>query len=177
MDLTNKNMKFLSLLLLASFLFITACDSKDAVPEDTAEDNMLVKTDEDFLAMMIPHHQDAVDMSEVIIAKSSNEELKTFAQKVIDAQSAEIETMEGWAEEWFGGVDTKGHETMADLNSFSGEELDNMYIDQMIEHHQSAIDVSQDIKKYSNRDEILELADAIITTQSAEIDELEGMKN
>lgn len=177
MDLTNKNMKFLSLLLLASFLFVTACDSKDAVPEDTAEDEMLVKTDEDFLAMMIPHHEDAVNMSEVIVAKSSNEELKTFAQKVIDAQSAEIETMEGWAEEWFGGVDTKGHEMMSDLNSFTGEELDSMYIDQMIEHHQSAIDVSQDIKKYSNRDEILELADTIISTQSAEIDELEGMKN
>lgn len=171
-------MRIISLLLLASFLFVTACDFKDAVPEDTAKDDMLVTDDEDFLAMMIPHHEEAIKSSETIVAKSSNTELKEFAQKVIDAQTTEVESMKGWATTWFQGVDTEDYESMMpELSMLSGDELDQAYIEGMIDHHQEAVDFAQDIKKYSNRKEILELADSIISTQSAEIDTLESMKN
>ena len=44
----------------------------------------------DFLKGMIPHHQGAIDMSEELIKKSKDTELKAFAQKIIDAQKAEV---------------------------------------------------------------------------------------
>ncbi len=45
---------------------------------------------------MIPHHQGAIDMSEELIKKSKDAELKAFAQKMIDAQKAEIKMMQDW---------------------------------------------------------------------------------
>jgi uncharacterized protein (DUF305 family) len=50
--------------------------------------------DIDFLKGMIPHHQGAIDMSEELIKKSKDPELKAFAQKIIDAQKAEIKMMQ-----------------------------------------------------------------------------------
>ena len=48
----------------------------------------------DFLKGMIPHHQGAIDMSEELIKKSKDTELKAFAQKIIDAQKAEVKLMQ-----------------------------------------------------------------------------------
>jgi len=50
--------------------------------------------DVDFLKGMIPHHQGAIEMSEELIKKSKDKELKAFAQKMIDAQKAEIKMMQ-----------------------------------------------------------------------------------
>jgi uncharacterized protein (DUF305 family) len=50
--------------------------------------------DTDFLKGMIPHHQGAIDMSEELIKKSKDPELKAFAQKIIEAQKAEIKMMQ-----------------------------------------------------------------------------------
>jgi uncharacterized protein (DUF305 family) len=52
-----------------------------------------------FLKMMIPHHQDAIDMSEETLERAEHPELKEFAQTTIDEQSAEIELMQGYLEE------------------------------------------------------------------------------
>jgi uncharacterized protein (DUF305 family) len=48
----------------------------------------------DFLKGMIPHHQGAIDISEELIKKSKDTELKAFAQKIIDAQKAEVKLMQ-----------------------------------------------------------------------------------
>ena len=52
-----------------------------------------------FLRMMIPHHQVAIDMSELALEEADHPELKELAQKIIDEQSAEIELMQGYLEE------------------------------------------------------------------------------
>lgn len=52
--------------------------------------------DKDFVTMMIPHHQSAVDMAENEISHGKNVQLKQFAQKVIDDQSKEIKEFEEW---------------------------------------------------------------------------------
>ena len=43
-----------------------------------------------FLQMMIPHHQQAVDISNLAISKSRNQELVTLAKTILTAQTAEI---------------------------------------------------------------------------------------
>lgn len=52
--------------------------------------------DKDFVTMMIPHHQSAVDMAENEISHGKNLKLKRFAQKVIDDQTKEIREFESW---------------------------------------------------------------------------------
>lgn len=57
--------------------------------------------EEKFLRDMIAHHQMAVDMSTKVKADLEHDEVKKFAQRVIDVQSAEIEEMQEWLDEWY----------------------------------------------------------------------------
>lgn len=139
--------------------------------------SMMVQSDEDFLSMMIPHHQEAIDTAEVILAKSENADLKALAQDIVDAQTAEIAQMKGWGEEWFGS-DFKASDDyeamMPDLSKLEGEELDQTFIEGMIEHHQMAIMMAYEIRMITERPELLDMANAIIDAQSAEIDMMKG---
>jgi uncharacterized protein (DUF305 family) len=56
-------------------------------------------TDTAFLRMMIPHHQQAIDVSEEALDQAEHPDLRELAQKIIDEQSAEIELMQGYLEE------------------------------------------------------------------------------
>lgn len=57
--------------------------------------------DEAFIDEMIVHHQGAVEMAKMVLASSERLELRDLAQKIIDAQTAEIQMMEAWRAEWF----------------------------------------------------------------------------
>jgi len=65
---------------------------------DKMHKDMMIKPsgniDVDFLKGMIPHHQGAIEMSEELIKKSKDKELKAFAQKIIDAQNVEVKLMQ-----------------------------------------------------------------------------------
>ena len=58
--------------------------------------------DQRFLEAMIAHHRGAVQMAETIKATATHPEIRTFAEKVITDQTAEITQMEGWIKEWYG---------------------------------------------------------------------------
>lgn len=59
--------------------------------------------DTQFLDTMTHHHQGAVEMAKMVLMKSQNEELKKFAQKIIDDQTREIGQMKDWREKWYAG--------------------------------------------------------------------------
>ncbi len=54
--------------------------------------------DADFLLMMIPHHQSAIDMARVVLKQGDDEETRAMAQEIIDAQEAEIAEMRAMLE-------------------------------------------------------------------------------
>lgn len=56
--------------------------------------------DADFLAMMIAHHQGAVDMAQAVILHSQKTELKNFAMQIISEQKNEIELMKIWQKKY-----------------------------------------------------------------------------
>lgn len=130
-----------------------------------------VKDDKSFLENMIPHHQEAIDTSNIIIAKTNDAELKAFAQEVIKAQSGEIKSMKEWYKMWFNKDYTLSTSTnmMGDLSKLSGKELDQSYTKGMIMHHQGAIDMAVKIKKITTRNELKQLADNIISSQATEV--------
>lgn len=53
-----------------------------------------------FLEEMIPHHQMAVMMAQMLLSGTDRSEMKQLGQNIIDAQEAEIEQMRSWLREW-----------------------------------------------------------------------------
>lgn len=56
--------------------------------------------DKEFLAMMITHHQGAIDMAKTATANAKHEEIKVLGQQIIDSQTNEISQMSNWLTEW-----------------------------------------------------------------------------
>ncbi len=188
-----KNFLLLSSILVASFL-LAGCQVENRVNDRTGMQGMnhmmgdgtmmndgmmgmMVQSDEDFLAQMIPHHQEAIDTAEVILAKSENADLKALAQDIVEAQTAEIAQMETWGKEWF-GTDFKAsddyEEMMPELSKLEGEALDQAFIEGMIEHHQMAVMMAMQLQMITERQELEDMADAIIEAQNAEIETMKG---
>lgn len=67
---------------------------------------------------------------------------------------------------------TNSHDSAAVLRGKSGDDFDAAFIDEMIKHHQSAVDMAQLSASQAKHPEIKTLSQAIITTQSAEIDQM-----
>lgn len=87
---------------------------------------------------MIPHHQEAVDTSMIIVEKTENKKLKAIAQGIIDAQKQEITQLNGWFKSWYPTSTLKGEHSamMRDLTKLSGHELDDAYMEDMVKHHE-----------------------------------------
>lgn len=72
----------------------------EAAHKKMMEDMMAMKStgdpDKDFVMMMIPHHQGAIDMAEVELKYGKDPALKKMAQKIIDAQQREIDDFKKW---------------------------------------------------------------------------------
>lgn len=62
-----------------------------------------------FIDHMVEHHTGAVLISELVAAEAIHPEMRQLAQSVVDTQSAEITTMLGWRDAWFGGVPADHH--------------------------------------------------------------------
>lgn len=141
--------------------------------------------DEMFVAMMIPHHQQAIEMADLILGKDGiDERVVTLAQQIKDAQGPEIETMQGWLQEWglpspdlsMGGMDGMDHgggmmseEDMTALESATGVEATRLFLQGMIEHHNGAIMMAEMELSNGQNPDVLELAQQVIDGQKAEV--------
>lgn len=140
-----------------------------------------------FIDGMIPHHEGAVVMAEMALERAEHQELKDLSQEIIDAQESEIAQMQEWRSEWFpdapppedmSGMEGMGMMSEADMEMLETTDMfDQMFIDMMIEHHQSAIDMSQEIQTTTERPEIQQLAEDIISSQQAEIEQMEQWRS
>lgn len=137
-----------------------------------------------FLQMMIPHHQQAVDISNLALKSSTDAELLDLAKNIITGQSAEINQMKMWLNQ-AGASEDMGH-TMhgmggmldaAELSALakaSGKDFDTLWLKGMIGHHDGAIHMTQMIEDASNPD-IKAFGEAIVKDQSAQIIQMKKM--
>lgn len=140
---------------------------------------VLSSSDAMFLQMMIPHHEQAVIMSDLAIKISTNKELLTLAAQIKSAQNPEIVQMKKWlADDGLGedpghSMDGMGgmlsEDELTDLSNSTGKNFDKKFISGMIEHHLGALDMVRMIED-SKVAELRSFADSITKTQSAEID-------
>lgn len=143
-----------------------------------------------FAQMMIPHHQQAVEMSETLLAKDDiPQNVADFAQGVIDAQGPEIDRMnamlEAWGQEPMGDMgDMGGHggmsgmmseDDMQQLEDATGTEAAKLYLEQMTRHHEGAVEMAEQQVADGQNPQAKALAEQVIEDQEAEIQEMKTM--
>jgi uncharacterized protein (DUF305 family) len=151
-----------------------------------------------FLDQMVPHHQMAVHSAQMMIAGSERPELRDLAQRIISAQQTEIDQMGQWRAAWFpdaspapsmtmmggqggmmggqGGMMGGQGGMMGGQGGMMGDQtqMDRLFLEMMIPHHEAAISMARQALDESERPEMRGLAEAIISSQTAEIDEMHG---
>lgn len=160
---------------------IAKTDAEKFLEQYTGED-----FDRIFVANMIEHHSGAIEMANMAIENAKHDELKGMARDIVAAQTKEVEQLKNWQSAW-GFPTTSGGEMMdhsamgmagemdtmtASLQGKSGDEFDKAFITAMIQHHSSAVGMSRPAAKNAGRQEIKDLARAIIEAQDAEIAQL-----
>jgi uncharacterized protein (DUF305 family) len=137
-----------------------------------------------FLQMMIPHHQQAIDISNLAMKASSDSELVELAKIIARDQAAEIKQMKAWLKD-AGASEDMGHsmdgmggmlndDELAALSAATGKEFDTVWLKGMTEHHDGAIHMTQMIEDAQNAD-IKAFGTKVIKDQSDQIAQMKKM--
>jgi uncharacterized protein (DUF305 family) len=163
------------LALIFSIFLLSGCASaeKDSLSSYSKEDI-------NFAELMIPHHEQALEMVALAKSNTTNPDILALAQQIQGAQEPEIVLMKTWP-----GVDLMTHaghtmdgmlskSEMAKLGSTKGEEFDRLFLEGMIKHHQGAIEMAKVVTN-SNNQSVAKLAGWIVTSQALEIDAMKAL--
>jgi uncharacterized protein (DUF305 family) len=187
------------LTVLAVALFVSACGGRapadhsehkqSETPVITGQPAGYDADDVAFATHMIPHHQQAVEMSALVADRSTNAQLIALANQISAAQQPEINVLKVFLVQWNENPDTNaGHAghgntmqgmvdeaTMSKLKSLNGAEFDKLWLESMISHHQGAIEMAK--AEIANGDNVdaKSLAQNIVTTQEGEIGQMKQM--
>ncbi|MFI6428421.1 DUF305 domain-containing protein [Promicromonospora sp. NPDC050880] len=198
-------------LVLATALTLAACAGSDdptmdmpggsmsesAPASDDAHDGETFNdADVMFAQMMIPHHQQAIEMSDVILGKDGiDSQITDLATQIKQAQGPEIGQLTTWLDEWgaeqpddsmdmdqgdmdMGDESMDGmmsEEDMQALEDAQGEEAGRLFLEQMIVHHEGAIEMAQTEVEDGAHEAAIEMASTIVSTQSREIRTMEDL--
>ena len=187
--------------VLASALVLTACGSNGtdaagspangggSTSAETAKGN---EADIAFLTGMKPHHEQAVVMSNLVLAANPPADVAAVAKQIKGAQAPEIEQMDTMLADLgekadgmahggghSGGMGSRGgmmsDEMMAGLDAATGTGAARLYLEGMIAHHEGAIEASDTEIAGGQYEPAVELAREIKTAQAAEITEMQAL--
>lgn len=178
--------RFLPVLVLVA-LVGAACGSDDPSIDAGASAAEHNEADVDFAQGMVPHHEQAVEMSDLAAAKAVDPKVKDLAARIKQAQGPEIITMKGWLEDWgeevpdeggHGGMEMSGMmsaDDMEKLERASGTNFDRVFLEMMIRHHEGAISMANIEAAKGAFPPAKDLAARIIGSQQTEIDEMKRL--
>jgi len=143
-------------------------------------------SDKRFIDAMVPHHQGAVEMAEVALKNTGHEEIEQLAQNIVSTQEAEIEELKEIKQEEFGTSRVPMDMDMGQMQdmgmtmnpqSLAGEKpFDRAFIDAMIPHHRSAIQMGNVALERSDNPRVEELAGNIVEAQEREISQMQAWR-
>lgn len=153
----------------------------------TSAEQVAAHSDDDvmFAQMMIPHHQQALQLAAMVPEHSTNPAVIQLASTISGEQQPEIHAMQALLLQWdvdphadHGTMDMPGmvdDATMTKLGTLNGQEFDTLWLQSMISHHQGAIEMANtEIAKGRSAD-MISMAKSIVTAQQAEIDQMKKM--
>ena len=184
----------------AVLLAVTACSSSGSgngsgnASGDTIETPAVTQefNDDDvmFAQMMIPHHEQAIELSDMALDPTvgAGEEVRALATQIKGAQDPEIITMKNLLSTWGESTEMDSSmdhgdmmsgmltaEDLAGLSALRGAEFDRAWIEAMIAHHEGAIEMALDVALKGKNQAVKSLAEAIVTGQEAEIQQMEQL--
>ncbi|MEU0933897.1 DUF305 domain-containing protein [Embleya sp. NPDC005971] len=190
--------RILAALALAGTLVLAACGADEDENEDRGKKGggtaptaaatapaspgtgaaVFADADVMFAQMMIPHHEQAVEMARQAPAKAADPEVKRLAAAIEAAQAPEIALLKGWLTAWGKplaapmGHDMSGMMSAAEMEAFgksSGADFDRRFLELMIVHHEGAIKMAEDELAKGTNPDARGLAEAIRATQADEV--------
>lgn len=171
-----------------------------AMHESSPMDGMhhQVEFDLMYIDMMIPHHESIIALSQVALPELTDPRLTGIAEAIVETQDAEIDALMKLREEWYGHADPVSMDMMMEgmpgmgadmammeqqmsaelqVQIFCGaDDKDLAFIEQVIPHHQMAIDASEMALEQAVHPELKEIAQDVIGAQQEEIDVLEEIR-
>lgn len=203
MNLSKRTLSRIGALAATVALATTACtttsvshSSMESAPGQSAGSSMMdggmmhgdasmMDADAMFLQMMIPHHEQAVEMSKLAATNGASPEVLALADTIAGAQGPEIEQMKLWLNDagqpmtagdhgmgMSGMVDDMG---MAELRAAQGADFDRLFLTSMIAHHEGAVAMAQDVIANGEDSKVRGLAEAIVAAQQAEMTQMKAM--
>src|SRR5258708_25467848 len=168
----------------------SASPSATAAHSATAAAEAHNDADVTFAQHMIPHHPQAIEMSDTLLAKQGiDPRVVELANQIKAAQGPEIQQMQGWLTQW--GTPSmppmSGHGDMAGMSGMMSEQdmtalkdaqsvhASKLYLTQIIAHHEGAIRMAQSEIKDGQYPPAVGMARAIVTGQQQEIDTMKGI--
>jgi len=106
-----------------------------------------------FASMMVVHHEQAVEMSDIVLAKDDvDPRVADLAERIKAAQGPEIEQLQGWLDDWGAeagdpadmdhGDGMMSDDDLAALEAAAGPEASRLFLEQMIAHHEGAVEMA-----------------------------------
>jgi len=141
--------------------------------------------DVQFAQMMIPHHEQAVELAAMVPDRSANPNVIALAGKIAGEQQPEIGTMKALLVQWDVKLESHGSghagmamegmvddATMVKLDNLKGADFDTLWLQSMISHHQGAIEMAKTEIADGKSADLISLAQNIAAAQQAEIDQM-----
>lgn len=162
-------------------------DSSEVVSEESSKVSEFNDADVMFAQMMIPHHEQAIELADMALDPTSQagDSVKALASRIKAGQDPEIEKMTNLLTSWGKSLSmdsSMDHSEMMsgmlsadDLSKMSalrGAEFDRSWMNGMIAHHDGAIEMADDVLKDGKSEEVRTLANAIVAAQDSEIKEM-----
>jgi uncharacterized protein (DUF305 family) len=141
--------------------------------------------DATFTQNMIPHHQQAIAMAQLVDSHTRRPELRTLAERIAASQGQEVTLMQGWLQAWgkpaappmdHGGMHMPGMMSEAELRQLTAtrqQDFGLLFLGMMTAHHQGAIEMATTELRGGSLPEVKRLAQQIIDDQHAEVDQFQ----
>jgi len=188
-----KKLTLTAIALTTAALFLGACGSHDMGSMDTGDSTQesadFNDADVMFAQLMIPHHEQAIEMSDIALDPNTGASAAVIAlaTQIKGAQDPEISQMKSLLTTWSKPIEmgSMDHSSMMDgmlsledmdtLGQLKGAEFDKAWAKGMIGHHEGAIKMANDVLAKGKNSEILALAQAVVSGQTAEIETLKPL--
>ncbi|MFF3929798.1 DUF305 domain-containing protein [Streptomyces hirsutus] len=164
--------------------------SAEEAAERRVEDDSPNSADVSYTRMMIEHHSQALEMTDLVADRAESKKIVKLAERIAASQQPEIKMMEGWLTKHGKSGKADGHDhghdhatmpgmatpaQLKNLRAAEGKSFDQLFLTLMITHHEGAITMATDVKAQGNNIQVEEMADDVVAQQTSEITRMRSL--
>jgi uncharacterized protein (DUF305 family) len=113
-----------------------------------------------YINAMIAHHKGAMKLAEQVKYESQRQDIKILAVAILTDEPKAIDELYQWKKDWYNDTTEVASMEVPNLGTYD-EKLDWRFLNALITHHESGIEMTMEIQMKSTRNEILSNANAV----------------